>query len=208
MENNDLAQVLKACLDGGGRAEWEHFIALAQPVLASGVLRTLSRVPIASRELVDDLVQDTFLKLCNHDFRILRNFRTGDTIALRAYLKTIAGSVVMDHFRSNKPGRSVDLDAVAATLASSDGMSGDLERKLLLARVQKCLEGEEPRNRQIFWLYHRQGLTPRAISVLSGIGMGMGGVETAIYRLTNAVRECLRRAGVLEPATFREGGRS
>jgi DNA-directed RNA polymerase specialized sigma24 family protein len=97
---------------------------------------------------------------------------------------------------------------VATTLASHDGAAEDLERKILLERVEKCLSTQDPRSRRIFWLYHRQGLTPKVISALPGIGMGTGGVETAVYRLTGAVRECLRKAGVLEPATFREGGRA
>lgn len=208
MDDRDITQILNRCLDGGGEAEWEAFIARVQPVIASGVLRSLSRGTSASRELADDLIQDCFLKICANDFRVLRNFRAADANALRVYLRTIAGSIVMDHFRSQRSRPAVDLDDVATTLASHDGAAEDLERKILLERVEKCLSTQDPRSRRIFWLYHRQGLTPKVISALPGIGMGTGGVETAVYRLTGAVRECLRKAGVLEPATFREGGRA
>ena len=208
MDGGDVAQLLKRCLNGGGNAEWEAFIALAQPVIASGILRSLSRGTFVTRDLADDLIQDCFLKICDKDFRVLRNFRGADANSLRAYLRAIASSIVMDHFRSPGSGSHVDLDVVAATLASHDREPEDLERRMLLDWVEKCLSTQDPTRRRIFWLYHRQGLTPRTISELPGVGMERDGVETAVYRVTIAVRKCLRKAGVLEPPTFREGRRA
>jgi DNA-directed RNA polymerase specialized sigma24 family protein len=129
-------------------------------------------------------------------------------------LKTIAASVVIDYFRSGatqKKGSgkvATSLDEIAPRLATNDPRFADVERRMLLEQVEKCLVPEEPRNRRIFWLYHRQGLTPRTISEMPGIGMATGGVETAIYRLTRMVRECLKRAGMLQSMIVPEGGRA
>jgi RNA polymerase sigma-70 factor, ECF subfamily len=214
MDDKDLASILKRCLANGTKADWECFVELAQPVLAAGVLRSLSRLTPATRELVDDLIQETFLKICAANFRVLRNFRTDDSNALRVYLRTIAASTVTDHFRSQsalKKGagkKMASLDDVAPQLAADDRQFAELERRDIFERVEKCLDTQEPRNRTIFWLYHRQGFTPKAISALAGIGLSPDGIETTIYRLTKGVRECLRRAGLFKTAAIHEGDRA
>jgi DNA-directed RNA polymerase specialized sigma24 family protein len=96
----------------------------------------------------------------------------------------------------------VDLEEIAAKLVSIDPTTRDLERRQLLDQVEKCLVRQDDRGRRIFWLYYRQGMTPKSISSLPGIGVGVSGVETALYRLTLAVRACLRRAGVLRDPAF------
>lgn len=206
--DRDFAQLLEECLREGTPARWEVFIQTAQPVIASAVLKALSRGSSTSRELVDDFIQDCFLRLCANNFKVLRNFRSGDANALRVYLRTVATSITVDHFRRKEPAKSVDLEDVAAVLSSPDPAADEFERKMLLEQVEKCLGSEDPRSCRIFWLYHRQGLTPRAISAMPGIELGVSGVETAVYRLTQAVRTCLRKAGVLETVAFREGGRA
>jgi RNA polymerase sigma factor (sigma-70 family) len=214
MHDSDLVTILGRCLTKGDTADWELFISLAQPIVASGVLRTLSDTARADRALVDDLIQETFVRLCAADFRVLRRFRGADPNALAVYLKTIAASIAIDYFRSQSAQKKgsgtppASLDAIASRLGKDDARFAEFERKLLLEHVDKCLETQEPRNRTIFWLYHRQGLTPKAISALPGVGLAADGVETAIYRLTKAVRDCLQRAGILQPASRPEGGRA
>ena len=208
----DLVQILDRCLHGGRQECWELFVACAQPLIASSLQRALSRARFVDRHLVDDLIQETFLKLWAHDFRALRNFRGGqDPFALQAYLRTVAASTALDHFRTQaaqkRPRVSVSLDDVVQA-ASENLLEEKIGRKMLLERVNNCLSKQKDRDRRIFWLYHRHGFTPKAISELPGIGIGAGGVETLLYRLTGLVRDCLRKSGVLPQAAFREGGRS
>jgi RNA polymerase sigma-70 factor (ECF subfamily) len=207
MMDQDLAQLLEQCLKDGATAQWEAFIQRTQPIIASAVFRRLSRSSPANRELASDFIQDCFLRMCANNFRVLRNFRTRDATALRVYLGTIASSIVMDHFRRKDSQTPVDLEDVAPTLAAHDPAAEELERNILLERVERCLSSQDGRSRRLFWLYHRQGLTPKTIAALPDIAMGISGVETALYRLTVGVRECLRKAGVLETRTFREGAR-
>ena len=45
------------------------------------------------------------------------------------------------------------------------------------------------RDRTIFWLYYRQGLTTKAIATLPAIGLTIKGVESTLGRLTKMVRK-------------------
>jgi len=58
MAEVDLAHMLKACLDSGIQADWEAFIGLAQPVIASLCFEAYPDSRTPRRELADDLVQD------------------------------------------------------------------------------------------------------------------------------------------------------
>jgi RNA polymerase sigma-70 factor (ECF subfamily) len=213
-EEDDLSGILDKCLNKGTRDNWELFFYRAQPVVAASVIRSISNSVSMNRQLADDLIQETFLKLCASDFRILRKFRAHDSNALHVYLKAVAVSTVLDHFRAESAikkgsGRAdASLDDVAAELGADDKSFERLEDTLMLDRVTTCLSSQEVRIRRVFWLYHRQGLTPKDIAALPGIDLGPAGVETAIYRLTRLVRECLRKAGFLQPGVFREGGRA
>ena len=89
MDEGNLALILRQCLGGGNSAQWEAFFALAQPMVASAIIRTLARGSAMNRDLADDLIQNTFVKICDDNFRVLRNFRSDDPTALRAYLKTV-----------------------------------------------------------------------------------------------------------------------
>jgi hypothetical protein len=62
----------------------------------------------------------------------------------------------------------------------------------LLARVDGCLSGQPRRDRLVFWLYYRHGLTSQAISSLKFASLSSSGVESLIRRLTLIVRNCLK----------------
>jgi RNA polymerase sigma factor (sigma-70 family) len=201
--DDDLALILQQCLEGGTNAQWESFVRLAQPPVAAAVLRSLSRSS-SHREVADDLIQETFLKIFADNFRVLRNFRGRGHAELRAYLKIIASSIVMDYFRSGKARALLNIEEIKGNIPSTEPPHGDIVRKQLLDHVEKCLTRTDSRSRRLFWLYHRDGLLPREIAALPGMELGLSGIETAIYRLTTQVRDCLRRAGAIEVHALRE----
>jgi RNA polymerase sigma-70 factor (ECF subfamily) len=68
-----------------------------------------------------------------------------------------------------------------------------MDREVLIRQIDGQLAAaSEPatrvRDRQIFWLYYRHGMTTRAIAAIPGIGLTQKGVESAIQRLTSHVR--------------------
>jgi RNA polymerase sigma-70 factor (ECF subfamily) len=213
MAETDLAILLRCCLSERQSADWEGFMEAAQPIVAAAVLRTLGERTRSNRELADDLIQETFLRMCAADFRVLRNFRMNDANALRVYLKTVAASVVIDHFRSCaalKSGSGIpaaNLDDVAARVSVVDRQFEAFESRMMVAQVEKCLGKQDRRNRQIFWLYHLQEMKPKVIAALPDIAMTVDAIETVVYRVTRAVRECLKKTLARPDTQFREGGR-
>src|SRR5580700_6792707 len=71
----NIADALRDCLAAGSPANWEAVIDLAQPVIATAIIRSLRRWVRSDRALAEDLVQYPFARHCAAAFRVLRNFR-------------------------------------------------------------------------------------------------------------------------------------
>ena len=193
-------ELLQLCLDSPDKAAWGEFVRRFQPLIAGVVVKSIRHWTIPSPALVDDLVQDTYLKLCAHNFRALRTFVSQHDDDLFRFLKVVASHVVHDHFRrfhSEKRGsgrEEEDFDQINPSAVS--GFSDQAERTILISEIRECLEKQaaEPnfaRDYAIFWLYYRQGLTAKAISELPSIGLTVKGVESTLLRLTRILREQL-----------------
>jgi RNA polymerase sigma factor (sigma-70 family) len=149
----------------------------------------------SDRSSADDLIQDVLAKLFAQDRRVLTCFRGRDTVSLQAYLRVIAARVTTDYYRGKEPPAwSLDDPQLSPSVIDNHA-SHEIEQKLLLDRVEQCLKDQRERDRWIFWLYHRQGFTPRSISALPGLSMGRSGIETLLYRLTKLVAECVKKTG-------------
>src|SRR5580658_9774430 len=94
---NDLA---KACAHSADAAEWGDFVRRCVP-LASLVALRISRMWVSapSPATVDDIVQEVFLKLCEQERRILRDFEPRGEDSFLGLLRTVTGSVANDYFR-------------------------------------------------------------------------------------------------------------
>jgi len=189
-----LTQKLRECLAHGTTRGWKQFIDLAEPVIKAAVIRKLASARQFSGELADDLVQETFVKLCADGNRALRAFQGTDDVTLQAWLTHVARSVVVDHLKSvsavSHGGgllfQSLD-DPETESVADADSPVEDMERRQLREQIDGWLEDESERDRRIFWWYHRDGFSPAEIAGLPGIGVGKSGVETIVYRLTKKV---------------------
>lgn len=195
-------ELIRACVKTGDEAGWEEFVRRFRPVIAGTVMRTARRFRESAPQLIDDLVQDTYLKICANRCRILREFQPEADDAIFGLLKTVAFSVAQDYFRGGltvKRGagrHETPLDSFAeSAVAGREGLP-EMEREILIREIDELLDeflaaAEPPareRHRQIFWLYYRQGLTAREIALIPGIGLTQKGVESVIQRLTNHVR--------------------
>ena len=195
-------ELVRACIESGDEAAWREFVRRFRPVITAVVSRTARRFGEWSPQLVDDLVQETYLKLCANRCRILREFTPRAEESMFGLLKTIAFSVTHDYFRGTKAAmrgagkRESSLDGyLESTIAGRDALP-DVERDILLKQIDSLLSSQtEPgipeRDRQIFWLYYRQGMTARAIAAIPHIALTPKGVESVIQRLTTLVRQRL-----------------
>jgi len=94
---NDLA---KSCAQSASAAEWEEFLRRCLP-LASLVALRVSRLWLntPSPSAVDDIVQEVFLKLCEQERRILRDFEPRGEDSFLGLLRIVTASVGNDYFR-------------------------------------------------------------------------------------------------------------
>lgn len=90
------------CVDAGEAAAWTEFVRRFQKPIALTVLRISRRWGLAALSTVDDLVQDTYVRLCADRCRLLRDFKTGPSgsDSLVALVRVVASNVAHDYFRS------------------------------------------------------------------------------------------------------------
>src|ERR1700678_3100899 len=96
-----IEELVRRCSASRSADAWEEFVRRFHRLIASVVLRTATRFGDSSRQTVDDLIQETYLKLCADKFRILRNFEQQHPDAFLGYIKVLAANVVRDHFKAS-----------------------------------------------------------------------------------------------------------
>jgi RNA polymerase sigma-70 factor (ECF subfamily) len=188
------------CSEAGEIEAWEEFVRRFHRLIAAVVLRTAGRLGDCSAQTVDDLIQDTYLKLCSDNFRLLRDFDQRHPDAFLGFVRVVAANVARDHFKgthSKKRGAG-RTESISENLApvSGEGCVGSpkaIERAVLIDEVRRHLElctsgPDQDRNARIFWLYYRTGLSAGAIASLPGIGLTTKGVESLIQRTTRDLR--------------------
>jgi RNA polymerase sigma-70 factor (ECF subfamily) len=187
-----IAEILEACLTTGDESAWLAFIARFQPLIASSVYRVARRYAVPNPALVDDLVQETYLRLCRDNCRNLRNFQAQHDEAIFGYIKVIAVSVALDYFRTRATlkRRAESEEAVSEIEASVS--AGSIEHTALLNQIEDRLRTtQSERDCTVFWLYYKQGYTAKDIAAIPGLGLSQKGVESCIYRLTQYLREVI-----------------
>lgn len=192
-------ELLRRCLDSQDEACWTEFVRRFQPLIAAVVTKCLRRRMRPDLALVDDLVHETYIKLCSNDFKALRNFDFRHENAFFGFLKVVARNAVQDHFRKyGDGGDEEDLDKVSPFLPSNPGPMSLAERETLIGEINRCLaklsgQPNFDRDYMIFWFYYRHGLTAKAIAALPGIELEVKGVESVLLRLTRYLGEELNR---------------
>jgi RNA polymerase sigma-70 factor, ECF subfamily len=186
------AEILELCLNEGSEIAWRMFVRTFQPIIASSISRVIGRYGPVNLALVDDLAQETFLRLCRDDAKLLRRFEARHELAIFGYIKVVATSVALDYFRARTADkRAAEVQAeeaaievpVRPTEVEDVAFLGEVDRRLLAT--------ESERDRSIFWLYYRQGYSAREIAALPGVALSQKGVESCIYRLTQLLRVSL-----------------
>ena len=198
-----IEELVRRCASSSDPELWQEFVNRLHSLIAKIVYRVAAQMGDCSCQTVDDLIQETYLRLCAKDCQVLRNFEHRHDRAFLNFIQVIAANVTRDHFRSayvRKTTRIPSDDATGEDLlpatAESAGSSKTIEREILIREVEchleKCTTGpDQERNRKIFWLYYRTGLSASEIAALPGIGLATKGVETLILRMGKEVRCCL-----------------
>jgi RNA polymerase sigma-70 factor (ECF subfamily) len=194
---NELAKV---CAHSSNAAEWEEFLRRCNP-LASLIVARVVRMwtQSASPAIVEDILQEVFLKLCEQNRRILREFEAREEDSFLALLRIISGSVANDYFRrlntAKRGGKSVTSSLCEDTFPvhSSGRDSKELQQAVLLSQLDRMMlsspSAVSDRDRRLFWLYFRQGFTAEEIAGMTGSGLTPKGVESALRRVSKWIKE-------------------
>ena len=193
--------LVQACVGPDNEAAWAKFVRRFHPLIAKVAGRTArrhwSQVP---PHVVDDMVQETYLRLCADRCRLLRQFQARHQDSIFGFLKVVAASVALDYFkgelarkrdagqtdslsdpRSPARPRSDDRNRLSTddvvALREIDGILGKFYTDEILIR-----------NRAIFWLHYRDGMTAQAIASTPWISLKTKGVETALRRMTQLIQ--------------------
>jgi RNA polymerase sigma-70 factor (ECF subfamily) len=131
----------------------------------------------------------------------LRDFAVQQPDAILGYLRKTAVNATHDYFRhgnsqssgGDKPHVSTsDVDPQAGN--DVNGSQEKIAYQILLNEIDGYLKRsgtgpDQERDRTIFWLYFRQGMTTKEIASLPTIGLSAKGVGSVIERLKYCIRE-------------------
>lgn len=198
MSSDDLARL---CAVQAGVEEWAEFVRRFTRPIALSALRVGRQWKETSPSVIDDIVQDVFLKFCEDDRRVLREFEPRHHESFMAFVKVVSAATANDYFRRRntfKRGGGVREEPISEFHAGVPQDSEWIERNHLLKEIDRFLEnsGRDEigrRDRTVFWLYYQQGMTASAIASLPGMSLSVKGVESALHRMTAQIRNHLRK---------------
>ena len=195
-------ELFSICARGGDSASWQEFIRRFNPVIARSVIRVATRHGISDKSLIDDLVQETYLKICANECKLLRTFTPQHPDSAFGFLKVVAASVAHDFFKCRLADKrapeaiaeSVEEKSPGVIRETTKSTLNPAERAVLIEQIDRKLSavvpvGELQRARTVFWLYYRSGFTASAIASFPALDLTTKGVESMLFRLTRLVRE-------------------
>lgn len=182
------------CSRPDNRAAWAEFLRRYHSTIVGVVAKTLAAVGRASRDSIEDMVQEVYVRICEDSCRRLRNFEERRESSDFGYLKVVSIHIVQDKLRHDRLGAR-DTSAMlpleeAKHIASSTAK--DVDRAVLLGQLAATVQAADAgRDWLIFDLFYRVGLTAAEIAEYPTVGLGSKGVESALHRMTRTVRERL-----------------
>jgi RNA polymerase sigma-70 factor (ECF subfamily) len=195
-------RLARICAYSSQAPEWEQFVVAVMPVVLLSVRRVSQMWGETSSSTISEIVQEVFVKLCEDDRRILRNFEDRGDNSLIKLMRVVAASVATDHFRrtrAEKRGGRMNNSTAQPSLHMEElhdaKATEAVEWPTLLSQLDGLLklnsEAISSRDRNLFWLYYRQGMTADAISRIPAIGLSAKGVESALARIVRLLREMI-----------------
>jgi RNA polymerase sigma-70 factor (ECF subfamily) len=178
-------ELVRACAEGNDGAAWNEFVFRFYRPISLSIIRIAYQWGEIPHQVVDDLVQDTYLKLCTNKCRQLLDFAAQHPGAIQSLHSQKRGSGEVGQI-----GEETD----AKTAPSGAGGPDAIEHEVLFKQIDECLESclegpDRDRDRTVFWLYYQQGMTAKDIAALPTIGLSAKGVESLIGRLIRLLRE-------------------
>jgi RNA polymerase sigma factor (sigma-70 family) len=209
------AHLIDACARGEDAA-WEEFVRRYHSIIALTAYRVAKRHGESSPHEIEDLVQDTYLKLCDGGGRVLREFRFEHANAIFGFLKVVTANVVRDSIKRRRTVRRGG-NLILEPLKDPEPRIGNAaeltpaELALFIDQVDGFLCNflpPEARDRDctIFWLRYKQDLAVKEIASLPSLGLTVEGVESVLHRLVQLVRTHLVKSLAPQSGAATGGG--
>ena len=190
------SELVKVCAEGRTAEAWEEFIRRCNRFITGVVLRVARQWGNTSPEMIEDLVQEVYLKLAAEDCRALKHFSPRDENSLFGFLKVVVSNITHDYFGASYSdlGAAGDMATVELNATMQESHASPEEREIFLNEVNQILTGKaSEKDRAIFWLYYQHGLTAEEIADIHGIELTAKGVESVLHRLTKWLKEGLTK---------------
>jgi RNA polymerase sigma-70 factor, ECF subfamily len=196
-----LKDIVCLCAGPCDDEAWAEFVSRVGKPISLVIMRTASMWGEPSRSLVEDLVQVTYLKLWEGGRSLLRDFAIQRPEAILGYLKKTAANATHDYFKhghsqssgGDKPHVStadVEPEAGKEVHGSEEKIAFGVFLQEIDEHLKYCLSGpDQQRDRTIFWLYFRQGMSTQEIASLPAIGLSAKGVGSVVERLKHSIRD-------------------
>jgi len=186
------------------RALWELFTQRFQKLMFLYLMRALKfhskRDDVT--ELVSDLAQEVYLRLCHNEGSMMRGFRGDTDFSVAAFFGRVCASVAIDHLRRNESGKrfgnvvSIDEAKEREMINTSTRDYGELDVNAILKWIdveKLAADDPDPKNAQrnaiIFKLHFIDGLTTEEIAEFPGFDLTERGVGSVITRLRKRIRK-------------------
>lgn len=186
-EEIPIRELLNLCLGSEDQELWQKFVRRTQPLIANVIINTLRRWREPAPNLVDDLIQETHIKLFANDRKALRGIRNEHENAIFGYLKVAASNTTIDYFRQPK-NNVPELELTDPVVPPLPDGFDRIQFAQLKDKIQERLQNFSSRDQTIFWLYYEQGYTAKEISLLPHMTLGIKGVESTLQRLVKFIK--------------------
>ena len=135
------------------------------------------RSHVADRGEADDLAQEAFTRV------LASTFTPESDEHLVRYLYRTAGNLLRDRGRAAARGTTVPLD---------EAERGETPRPAVRIDLERALRALRPRDRELLWLAHVEGIEQRAIAEL--VGVSAGSVRVMLFRARQRLAKLMRPA--------------
>jgi DNA-directed RNA polymerase specialized sigma24 family protein len=155
--------------------------------------------------IVPDLAQEVYVRLVQHDGRILRSFRGTTEFSVMAFLARISSSVVHDHLRQAATLRRraqvvpIDVARESEQIGKPQADSPEFDSTRLSAilswiDVERVVDGDPDRknaqrNALIFKLHYIDGFQSSEIASFPGFELTKSGVDAVLARLRKRIQQ-------------------
>jgi RNA polymerase sigma-70 factor (ECF subfamily) len=178
LDRAELDDLTLARAQRGEESAWRALVERYQRPVFALLSRMLS--PVARRDLVEDLAQDTFLRA----FRALPAFDRAAPGRLSSWLLTIATRLALDELRQRRPtAEPLHAAPVQAAAASSP------DRRLLGEAVTRAVERLSDDHRAVILLREVHGLAYEEVA--QALEITVGTVKSRLSRARAELRAAL-----------------